>query len=74
MPLSVLISNPERKKDRTDVGADDREVHVAGLSKFVTKGDLQKLFETVSCFPSARASFSSRCAVWTSEGGEDDAR
>lgn len=46
--LNVLISNPERKKDRTDADANDREVYVAGLSKFVTKVDLEKLFKTVS--------------------------
>lgn len=46
--LNVFISNPERKKERTDAGANDREVYVAGLSKFVTKEDLEKLFKTVS--------------------------
>lgn len=42
--LNVFISNPERRKERTDT---DREVYVAGLSKFVTKDDLEKLFKTV---------------------------
>ena len=46
--LSVLISNPERKKERTDSDANDREVYVAGLSKFVKKEDLDGLFKTVS--------------------------
>jgi squamous cell carcinoma antigen recognized by T-cells 3 len=46
LSLNVYISNPERRKERTD--ADAREVYVAGLSKFVTKGDLEKLFRTVS--------------------------
>ena len=46
--LSVYISNPERKKERTDSDANDREVYVAGLSKFVTKEDLITLFKTVS--------------------------
>ena len=46
--LSVLISNPERKKERTDSDANDREVYVAGLSKLVTKGDLENVFKTVS--------------------------
>ena len=45
--LSVLISNPERKKERTDSDANDREVYVAGLSKLVTKEDLENLFKTV---------------------------
>lgn len=48
MPISVLISNPERKKDRTDVDANDREVYVAGVSKFVTKKELEELFKAVS--------------------------
>lgn len=47
MPLTVLISDPERKKDRTDSDANDREIYVAGLSRFVTKEDLEKLFKTV---------------------------
>lgn len=51
--LNVLISNPERKKERTDADANDREIYVAGLSKFVTKDDLEKLFKTVSRTPSS---------------------
>lgn len=46
-PMSVLISNPERKKERTDQDANEREVYVAGLSKFTTQVDLEKLFKTV---------------------------
>jgi len=46
--LNVLISNPERKKERTDQDANEREIYVAGLSKFTTKADLEKLFKTVS--------------------------
>ena len=46
LTLNVFISNPERRKERTD--ASDREVYVAGLSKFATKDDLEKLFKTVS--------------------------
>ncbi|KAF8272792.1 RNA-binding protein Prp24 [Lactarius quietus] len=44
--LNVYISNPERRKERTDADANAREVYVAGLSKFVTKDDLTKLFRT----------------------------
>ncbi|KAL4073262.1 hypothetical protein V8B97DRAFT_1953447 [Scleroderma yunnanense] len=44
--LSVYISNPERKKERTDADANEREVYVAGLSKFTTREDLQQLFST----------------------------
>ena len=47
MSLNVYISNPERKKERTDADANDREIYVAGLSKFVTKEDLETLFKTV---------------------------
>jgi hypothetical protein len=51
--LNVYISNPERKKERTDAGADDREVYVAGLSKFATNTDLENLFSQVrSCMVS----------------------
>ncbi|TFK52241.1 hypothetical protein OE88DRAFT_1657387 [Heliocybe sulcata] len=46
LALNVYISNPERKKDRTDADADAREVYVAGLSKFTTKEDLEKIFKT----------------------------
>jgi squamous cell carcinoma antigen recognized by T-cells 3 len=46
--MSVLISNPERKKERTDSDANDREIYVAGLARSVTKVDLEKLFATVS--------------------------
>jgi hypothetical protein len=48
MALSVAISNPERRKERTDQDANEREIYVAGLSKFTTKVDLEKLFATVS--------------------------
>lgn len=47
MPLSVAISNPERKKERTDAGADEREVYVAGLSKHVNREDLEGVFAKV---------------------------
>ena len=46
--MSVYISNPERKKERTDSDANDREIYVAGLSKLVTKEDLETVFKTVS--------------------------
>jgi len=45
LTLNVLISNPERKKERTDQDANEREIYVAGLSKFTTKVDLEKLFK-----------------------------
>ena len=46
-PLNVYISNPERKKTRTDQDADEKELYVAGLSKFTTEADLEKIFKTV---------------------------
>jgi squamous cell carcinoma antigen recognized by T-cells 3 len=49
-PMNVYISNPERKKDRTDAGADSRELYVAGLSKNTAKEDLEKLFKQVDVF------------------------
>lgn len=45
--LSVYISNPERRKERTDSDANEREIYIAGLSKLVTKEDLETLFKTV---------------------------
>lgn len=47
LPLNVYLSNPERKKERTDADANAKEVYVAGLSKFATKEDLETLFKTV---------------------------
>ncbi|KAI6122456.1 hypothetical protein EDD16DRAFT_1570902 [Pisolithus croceorrhizus] len=44
--LNVYVSNPEHKKGRTDADANEREVYVAGLSKFTTKDDLLGLFST----------------------------
>ncbi len=48
MPLSVLISEPERKKERTDAHANDREVYVSQLSRFAVEIDLERLFSPVS--------------------------
>ncbi|KAJ8080386.1 Splicing factor [Marasmius tenuissimus] len=42
--MNVFISNPERKRERTDQDAADREVYVAGLNKSTTKADLEKFF------------------------------
>jgi hypothetical protein len=47
MKLNVYISNPERRKERTDANANAKEVYVAGLSKFTTKQDLEKRFGAV---------------------------
>ncbi|GAA5869364.1 hypothetical protein JCM8547_008653 [Rhodosporidiobolus lusitaniae] len=43
--LSVLISDPSRKKTRSDTNANDRELYISGLSRSVTEDELKKLFE-----------------------------
>ncbi|KAG5646531.1 hypothetical protein DXG03_003298 [Asterophora parasitica] len=53
-PMNVFISNPERKKERTDQDANEREIYVAGLSKFTTKVDLDKLFKTYGAIKEVR--------------------
>jgi hypothetical protein len=47
MPLSVLISDPEHKKERTDAHANEKEVYVTQLSRFAAEKDLEKLFSQV---------------------------
>ncbi|KZT27355.1 hypothetical protein NEOLEDRAFT_1060705 [Neolentinus lepideus HHB14362 ss-1] len=56
LALNVYISNPERRKERTDADADAREVYVAGLSKFTTKEDLEKIFKTYGAIKEVRLS------------------
>ncbi|KAF7422665.1 Splicing factor [Pleurotus ostreatus] len=46
LALNVYTSNPERRKERTDQDANEKEVYVAGLSKFTSKDDLVKIFKT----------------------------
>ncbi|KIL67874.1 hypothetical protein M378DRAFT_159079 [Amanita muscaria Koide BX008] len=53
-PLNVFMSNPEKKKARTDRDADDRELYVAGLSKFTTEADLEKIFKTYGSLKAVR--------------------
>ena len=48
LKLTVYVSDPGRKKGRTDAGANQRELFVGGLSKFVSELDLKRLFEPVS--------------------------
>ena len=45
--FNVYISDPEKRKERTDAKADNKEIYVAGLSKFANSKDLEKLFKTV---------------------------
>ncbi|RDB17959.1 hypothetical protein Hypma_000943 [Hypsizygus marmoreus] len=53
-PMNVFMSNPERKKERSDQDANEREVYVAGLSKFTTQVDLEKLFKTYGSLKEVR--------------------
>ncbi|GAA5897738.1 hypothetical protein JCM5296_000867 [Sporobolomyces johnsonii] len=43
--LGVYISDPGRKKSRSDTGANNRELYIASLSKFVKEDELRKVFE-----------------------------
>jgi len=52
--MNVFISNPERKKERTDADANEREIYVAGLSKFTSKSDLENLFKTYGVLKEVR--------------------
>jgi len=49
LKLTVLISDPMRKKTRSDAGA--RELRVTGVVKSVTKAELEKLFSPVGNLP-----------------------
>jgi hypothetical protein len=76
MPMNVYISNPERKKERTDHDANEREIYVAGLSKFTKKEDLEKLFKTVCylskiCFASIDILTDVEILVWYCQGSAD---
>lgn len=44
--MNVYISDPARKKVRTDAGA--KEIRVTGVAKAVTKADLENLFSKVN--------------------------
>ncbi|SCZ99629.1 BZ3500_MvSof-1268-A1-R1_Chr3-1g06168 [Microbotryum saponariae] len=43
--LQALISDPNRKKGRTDADANNKELYIAGLSKYTKEHDLRRLFE-----------------------------
>ncbi len=45
--MKVYISNPTRKKERTDAGIEQREVYIAGLAKNTTQKELEELFALV---------------------------
>lgn len=42
--MSVLISDPARKQTRSDSHANEREIYITCLGKFVQESDLRKLF------------------------------
>ena len=64
LPLNVFISDPERRKERTDAKADSKEIYVAGLSKFVAEKDLEKLFKTVCILSQAVLTTLRMYLVW----------
>ena len=47
--MGVYISDPARKKERTDAGP--KEIRVTGVAKSVTKADLEDLFAKVNPRP-----------------------
>ncbi|GAA5883970.1 hypothetical protein JCM6882_002087 [Rhodosporidiobolus microsporus] len=53
-PLSVLISDPSRKKSRTDTNANQSELYVAGLARSTKEADLRKLFEPYGALKGVR--------------------
>ena len=48
--MNVFLSDPQRKKERSDAQANQKELYVAGLAKSVTEADLRKIFEPVCRF------------------------
>ncbi|KAG8966590.1 Splicing factor [Tulasnella sp. 419] len=44
-PMNVYISDPQRKKERTDANIEKRELYVAGLPRNTSQGDLETLFK-----------------------------
>ena len=47
MAMNVYLSNPQRKKERTDAGVSQREIYVAGIAKNTTQKELEELFSEV---------------------------
>jgi hypothetical protein len=72
LPLTVLISDPERKKKRTDANSELREVYVTGLSRFVAEKDVRRVFEPVSVRNRFVCQFSLNRyhQVWRNQKGE----
>ena len=49
LAMNVYISDPGRKKERTDAGS--KELRVTGVAKSVKKTDLESLFSKVNPCP-----------------------
>jgi len=54
MCLNVYVSNPSRKKERTDAGIEQREIYIAGLARSTTESELRELFSECGPIKSAR--------------------
>jgi squamous cell carcinoma antigen recognized by T-cells 3 len=59
--MSVAMSNPQRKKERTDAGTHKREVHISNLPRSMTKQELEELFGQVRIVPGV---FCIRPLIW----------
>jgi hypothetical protein len=46
LAMNVYISDPGRKKERTDAGS--KEIRVTGVARSVTRADLESLFAKVN--------------------------
>lgn len=46
--MQVLISDPQRKKQRSDAHANDKELYVAGIARATKVEELRELFAAVS--------------------------
>ena len=65
--MNVHISDPGRKKERTDAGS--KEIRVTGVAKSVKKSDLESLFSKVSQAPLVLDLTNMSVAVRSSKGG-----
>ncbi|KIJ45650.1 hypothetical protein M422DRAFT_29753 [Sphaerobolus stellatus SS14] len=52
--LTVYISDPQRRQERSDAAANERELYVAGLAKSVTESDIKKLFQSYGAIKATR--------------------
>ena len=52
--MAVYISDPTRKKQRTDANANDKELYVSNLARSTKEADLQKVFSSVGAVKGVR--------------------